>query len=101
MGIDVPDDLPAEALGSMQERILAALHEAFPDYRAAAEAQADYLAALLTAELAGPFLFGADEAVRASLAARPKAQAWAAFEARGLDVLEGKAFSVRFYGACQ
>ena len=81
----------------LQEAVMVALDQCFGGYDRAAEAQAEYyrVRAALDAD-GGATLFGATEAMRAGLAAHPKAREWAAFEMTAAKGIAPFCFSIRF-----
>lgn len=83
----------------LADSVTAVLDRHFSSYDQAASAQEEYRRVLadIDADTSLP-LFGASEAIRASLAAHPMALAWSEFETEAAGKINPARFSIRFTG---
>ena len=83
----------------LQESVMVALDGHFVGYGEAAEAQREYGRVKDSIDAGGATLFGAMEAMRAGLAAHPKAREWASFELTAAEGISPFCFTIRFTDA--
>ena len=96
---DSPAEWSVTDICGLQEVVMTAMDRHFDGYAAAAEAQKAYRRVVMEIENDPSMtLFGAEEALRAGLAAHPDALEWSAFETEAAASIAPFCFSIRFTG---
>ncbi len=80
----------------LEDTVFASLEYHFDGYNAAAVAQREYARLMNEIDTGAPNLFGAFEAARAGLEARPPAKVWRTFQKDAEAAIAPFCFSIRF-----